>query len=83
MGPIFDSLFLKIHYYHFGSLSKLNLHFHASGEIKAQKFVKLSVVSVEIKSSFKVRLCWKKGKQDIWKDFRNLEENITAMRNHS
>ena len=43
--------------------------------------MKSLAVSIESKSSLRVRLCWKLGKQDVFSHSRNFGENIAAMRN--
>ena len=47
--------------------------------MKAQTFVESLAVLIVCKSSSKIHLCWKHGKQDVARGFRNFDKNIAAI----
>ena len=80
---------IKILYNYFGeytiiTFAPLHNYIYASIQVvkqKNQKLEKLLAVSIVSKSSCKVRLCCKKGKQDVSTVFRNLGRNKAATYN--
>ena len=43
--------------------------------------MKSLAVSIKSKSSSKVHLCWKEGKQDVSRNSKHIGENIATLRN--